>query len=707
MMAFPQTILSQPAAATPGRDTPAGNLIWRDFRAVARILGIVEGQVRRKCLVEWQPRGVAEQRSPGDGRRSIWFVREDAEPELARVKQPEHLPFDMTALSAAQRDELLMREKILTDWERARTAGVKSLGFTAEKITEQFLLQLQIETGAEISARTLHYWQSGYRASGRAGLVDGRWKQSQSSLGEDQYEQFRDYQQRLFLKPQKMGKTLCYQLAAAKAQEMGWATPGAKTARRWLESIPTAVQVKMREGNDAFVLKCEPAIERDYSTLRSNEVWIGDDHQFDVMILDPDSPPDKPQFARPFISGWEDGRSRKIVGYAIQIDSPDTHTILRAFCMGLKSHGRPASVMVDNGKVYEAKAIQGVTKKERRELIRAKRYDATQLGGTFGALQIATRHVTKYHGQSKPIERKFGTICSRFSKTFETYCGKDVLSKPEDLQQHLKARHSPTFDEFCAAFAAYLANDYHVNGHGGHAMDGQSPDDVFLANLPDSGRELIPDEIAEFYCMPAVGPVTVGKHGVRWKDMNYGAFDPKVQKLFGQKVMLKLGDGTGAVDRVHLADVRGRYLCTTGLNQKLPFLATQEDLKNAIQLKKGLRRAVSAYREARPKIALDTQALLTSEHARKRAAKRAQTAAPEPVAVGMKIVRTPVDDQLSAIQKAMRPEIHRAAVGAENLDLDSFRPRMPIETAPAENDDIDVFAAVSAAMSKAAMKIAE
>jgi hypothetical protein len=55
----------------------------------------------------------------------------------------------------------------------------------------------------------------------------------------------------------------------------------------------------------------------------------------------------------------------------------------------------------------------------------------------------------------------------------------------------------------------------------------------------------------------------------------------------------------------------------------------------------------------------------------------------------------------------MRPEIHRAAVGAENLDLDSFRPRMPIETAPAENDDIDVFAAVSAAMSKAAMKIAE
>jgi hypothetical protein len=42
--------------------------------------------------------------------------------------------------------------------------------------------------------------------------------------------------------------------------------------------------VKMREGEDAFVLKCEPAIERDYTTLASNDVWFGDDHRFDVMV---------------------------------------------------------------------------------------------------------------------------------------------------------------------------------------------------------------------------------------------------------------------------------------------------------------------------------------------------------------------------------------------------------------------------------------
>ena len=45
-------------------------------------------------------------------------------------------------------------------------------------------------------------------------------------------------------------------------------------------------QIKFREGRKAFEAKAAPSIERDYSTLHSNEMWVGDHHQFDVILTE-------------------------------------------------------------------------------------------------------------------------------------------------------------------------------------------------------------------------------------------------------------------------------------------------------------------------------------------------------------------------------------------------------------------------------------
>jgi hypothetical protein len=694
MSAVPQSSVPLTSPSSPsGNASSAGHFSnWLPIHVAAERAGISIGAMRNRQ--KDYPRHLVKLAPPPSGRGcDITWIHQDADPRLARVKSPEHLPCDLTAYTSAQRDELLMREKILADWEQARTGGV-TLGFNEAKITAQFLIQLEIERGLKINRKTLFNWRAAYRAQGRAGLIDGRWKQRDAAGATDEFADFRDYQQRMYLTTRRLSKTLCYELSLAKAQELGWQFPGTKTARRWLEALPPQLVVKMREGNDAFVARCEPAIERDFSTLASNELWCGDDHNFDVMVIDPN---DSTKFVRPWISGWEDIRSRKIVGFTIQAASPATDTMLRAFCRGLKTHGRPAGVMVDNGKTYDSRAAQGVSKKERRQLIRAKRYDATQLGGAFGALQVSVRHVEKYHGQSKPIERAFGTICARFSKTWDTYCGKDVLSKPEDLQAHLEAGHAPTMAEFVAAFEAFVENDYHQRGHVGDAMNGQRPAEVFEANLPESGKDIVADEIAEFICMAPVGPVKVGKHGVCWNQMNYGAFDASVQKLFGQKVMLKFGDGTGDVGRVHLADLGGRYLCTARLNKKLPFLASQEDLKSAIAEKKQLRKTLANYVEKRPRIGLDTQALLARNTVEK-AVKIAAADAP------LKAHRTPLDDQFIDIQKAVNPQ--RVAVSEKALrdELDDLRPTgtfpRAVDSDPSADEDLDTFGAISAAMAK-------
>ena len=110
MSSFPQSSPANPQPSTAAKCNTR-SLVWRDCRTVAGLLGISEGQTRRKCLTEWNQRGVAEQRDPGDGRKSIWFVREDADPGLARVKSVEQLnaEFDLNRLTKLQRDAILFK----------------------------------------------------------------------------------------------------------------------------------------------------------------------------------------------------------------------------------------------------------------------------------------------------------------------------------------------------------------------------------------------------------------------------------------------------------------------------------------------------------------------------------------------------------------------------------------------------------------------
>lgn len=66
--------------------------------------------------------------------------------------------------------------------------------------------------------------------------------------------------------------------------------PSDNTFRRHIKSeIPQAVLTYMRDGDKAMKDKCLPYISRMYDGLHANDVWIADNHTFDIQSYDEDN----------------------------------------------------------------------------------------------------------------------------------------------------------------------------------------------------------------------------------------------------------------------------------------------------------------------------------------------------------------------------------------------------------------------------------
>lgn len=324
--------------------------------------------------------------------------------------------------------------------------------------------------------------------------------------------------------------------------------------------------------------------------------------------------------------------------------------------------------MVDNGKDYDARVLQGMTKAQRRTSggsggsggAAEVTDSAARLAGVFPILGVGVRHVLPYHGQSKPIERFFGTVADRFARLFETYCGHKPDAKPEDLQHQLELGAAPELAEFARDFADWLEHDYHLrDGHAGQGMDGRSPAEVYAACL-STKRAATPEQL-HFACMPRFGPVRVGQHGVTYKGLNFGAYSPEVAGLFGRRVFLAVD--LDDLSRVVLVSEEGRMLCLAPANERLPVNANAQDLRAALGEKRKTRRVVAEYHQRRTRVAEDTRdAVLRAARERSAAAAPAgATSGGDQPPPSVSPVRTPYDDQLRQLAK-LRP-----AVGLESV----------------------------------------
>jgi putative transposase len=647
--------MSQAQPLTP--QPPPQGVLWIDLKEAARRGGYQsEGSLRHR-LKEWLPVGLARlERS--DKRKSRWLVREDADPAFARVKSVEHMSdsFDLRQLSREHRDAVLWRKKLIDDWQAALSGAMK-LGFTRKQGTAQFIAKIAAD-GANVSRATLFNWHAAYRQMGLKGLSDQR-RERQATAADENNEFFAELK-RLYLDQRKRSKQSCFDSAVDSwASVHGGEVPcDYRHACRLLDQIPKRTLALYREGSRAYDSTASPFIERDYTrividgverAMQSNDAWCADHHQFDVWVRLPGH--EKP--VRPWLCAWQDVRSRKIVGWIITPESPNTSAIIAALRMAIADCGTPIFALTDNGKDFDAYALQGETKVQRRK--RMQTGAPPPRLGIFGLLGVQVRHAKPFNAKAKPIERAFGTLCDRFSRIWDTYSGNKPENRPADLPQKLDRGLAPTLDEFIASFGDWLDGDYHAKQHSGHGMEGATPATMYQQMLIE--KRPVDQRKLDCYTMRPLPPQKIGRNGVAVRGITYGR--SSLAGMYGKTVIVTVDDrkiGQG----VAVWALDGKFICQAEANERLPFFSHANDLSAAMAEIKADKRTVREYHQARPRMADSLADRLYRKAAKARQAQRNETTPPP----SMMPVRTVIDGELNGLQIASE---HKIAVGAESL----------------------------------------
>lgn len=631
---------------------------WIDLATAERRSGWNLKKLQRLCGAEWLAQGLAAIRPPRGGGKPCWHVHEHAHARLSPGAFPHLEAFDESQLKPAQRRDLHRRKRILDGWLDARRAG-KGQGIQEREVTAAYIASLL--DSKSLTRGTLFDWQRRYQeAGGLAGLVDRRWLRYAGPDAATSAEPMLEEVKRLYLLPAKLKITHCYLLALTKAVREGWPLCSKHQARRAVATIPRAVVLWNREGTKAFTDEAEPYIERDYTTLSSNEKWCADHHRFDVLIVLADG-----RHVRPWVTAWSDLRSRKLLGWSVFAHDPNQDTVLRTFRDAVKAHGVPGSVLIDNGRDFQSRALTGETKRQRRARRAAGAYaiDIEQLGGVFGSLGVARTNCQPYHGQSKPIERWFGTMEDAFGRCWPTYCGCSPADKPEVLSRRLAGGQAPTLEELAEGFDRYVAA-YNAAPHTGQGMDGKSPDQVYAACLRVK-KTADPLEL-DLHTQKRIGPVKVRQNGVTYQGLRYGQYDPELIRRLGQSVYLRVDAAN--LSRVTAWTEDDKFVCVAGCNARLPANATEQELREAQANKRRASRVGREYFEARPRMADDLVDHM--HHARVAANRRAGTdklpATPPPTEERIERFG---DDALRQLRRSLDRGDRRKAAGAESVDL--------------------------------------
>ncbi len=261
--------------------------------------------------------------------------------------------------------------------------------------------------------------------------------------------------------------------------------------------------VYSRKGKKAWVDECCPYIVRDYSKIAVGDILVADGHKLNFEILDPETG----KGARMELVLWYDMKSSYPLGWEI-MPTENTQAIasaLRRACLRLGKFPRVA--YLDNGKAFKGEFFNGV--------------DLTQcgLGGVFQELGIQTIFAWGYHGQSKTVERFFGTF-GELERWCPSYVGSSIATKPprlkrgEDLHRKLyeASGYRPlTLEEAHTAVAMWF-DEYVHRPQRGH-LKGQAPLDVFA---PGAGPGLTDAELLKLrLCMLSKTIRQIEQNGVK------------------------------------------------------------------------------------------------------------------------------------------------------------------------------------------------
>lgn len=408
----------------------------------------------------------------------------------------------------------------------------------------------EAEPDNPITKSQLFRWQRKYKARDGdiVSLVDkrGGHNKDHSSIPPNVWQCF--YNKYMTL--QKRSIQRCWELAQIECGDI----PHISSFKRKVEKIPYRAILKYREGQDAFKNSL-PHMERDYTTINSNDVWFSDEHVVDVFNKNKVGKP-----TRYYFTLWFDARGRKVLGYGFRDKPADTGFVKETFRMSMEEFGVPFEAYVDNGKAYKSK--DGLNNDWPLSLARR--------------LGINTIYATPRHGQAKAIiERFFGTFESRIGKLFPTYAGRDAKQRPDPLHQTKKKTdkylqlYAPSEEEFLKAVDAYI-DEYNNTPHTGHGMDGATPNEVYAREL--KVKQVISDREALRLLCGRMVERTVQRNGIQIMERTYR--HDALQEHYKEKVLVVYDPAN--VDEMNIFTAEGKAICVATPTVRTSFRNTSD-----------------------------------------------------------------------------------------------------------------------------------
>lgn len=516
--------------------------------------------------------------------------------------KPASLP-DKEHLSAEEREEIAFWKEILAEWESYRPTGKGKKEATAEFVV--YLRGKYPET--VFSERILYRKAQALRESGDAALVDRRGKHGKhrKAVPDEVFSIFEYF----YLDQSRKSIQLCMTLTELEIKQhpdkydlsllplASYAT----FAREIERSIPVPVLKYFRFGEKAFKDKCGNYIERSYDDLHSNDIWVCDNHTFDIFIDNGEQ--EKP--ARVYLTAFLDVRSRKMVGWYVT-DAPSSDATLQALRRGIDAYGIPKMIYSDNGREFLTHDIGG------RGFRKSAGTDEHEPPTILKHLQIEFRTALVKNARAKIIERAFLEVKECFSKLFEGYTGGTIMERPERLKKLGKtAANFIIIDDFRRHVDTFINGWFNNRQHSGAGMNGKTRNEVYAVCLYE--QRVATKEELNLMMMRTSRMQTVNR-GVKIKfyDTEIRFYsDELIMQHDHEKVYVRYNPDDLAQVRVY--DEQDRFLCVAAQQKKLSYFASKDEVAQAMRESRTLMRTVNAYKKQKGIEADDALELIMRE----------------------------------------------------------------------------------------------
>ncbi len=462
-----------------------------------------------------------------------------------------------------------------------------------------FIRMIELESGGEtsISVGTLYRKKRALDEGDIDALIERRGgsNRGKSSIPDEVW----DYFLYIYLNENQPKVSRCYELAKEYAMEHCPECidnfPSRVTFDRRLAKVPEAVKILGREGKKACADKVEPYINRNYGELESNDIWIADNHTLDIISRYDGS--DKTH--RLSLTAFMDARSGLVVGWNVT-DNPCSQSTILALRKAIIRCGIPKKAYFDNGSEFLTHDLAGRGHRKR------KNQDTPLVTKpVFDRLGIELVNALVTNAKAKPIERYFETLKNDISRGFKTFCGGNILERPENLKHVLKSGDIPTDSEVTKIIGELIDNVYNVGAYGGKvAKDkGKRRIDVYNENRTVVRQPVSPEDL-NLMLMRTASAQKVGRNGVYLnvfgEKLEY--WDNETYLLFGQRVYIRYDPEDLREVRLYEAET-DRYIRTVPMSREtsIAFDANREDVALAMskvrEVHKAIKKDFKNYKE--------------------------------------------------------------------------------------------------------------